>query len=56
MHITKREGLTNLSSISLFPFQFSNSYADFIKHHFGNEVCYFEKNEIIVPFEITGNR
>jgi len=56
MRIIKREGLTNLANISLFPFQFSNSYADFIKHHFGNEVCYFEKNEIIVPFEITGNR
>ena len=56
MCITNSEGLTNLASISLFPFQFSKSYANFIKHQFGNEVIYFEKNVIIVPLEITGHR
>ncbi|MFN5347882.1 MAG: hypothetical protein ACK5B3_11705, partial [Bacteroidota bacterium] len=55
MRITNFEGLTNLDSISLFPFQFSKSFANFIKHQFGNEVIYFEKNEIFVPLEVTGH-
>ena len=54
MRITNREGLTNLCDLSFFPFQFSKAYADFIKHQFGNEVLYFEKNKIIVPFEVVG--
>jgi len=56
MRITNLEGLTNLTSISFLPFHFSKSYADFMKQHFGKEVMYFEKNEIIVPLEITGHR
>ena len=54
MRIINREGLTNLYDLSFFPFQFSKAYADFIKHQFGNEVLYFEKNKIIVPFEVIG--
>jgi hypothetical protein len=54
MRITNREGLNNLSSFTFFPFPFSKAYANFIKHQFGNEVIYFEKNNIVVPLEVTG--
>lgn len=53
MRITNSEGLTNLNNFSFFPFPFSKAYAEFIKHQFGNEVLYFEKNEIVVPLEVT---
>lgn len=54
MRITNREGLTSLTNFSFFPFPFSKPYAEFIKHQFGNEVHYFEKNKIVVPLEVTG--
>ena len=56
MHITNREGLTSLSSFTFFPFPFSKAYADFIKQQFGNEVIYFEKNNIVVPLEVIGRK
>ncbi len=56
MRITNREGLNNLSSFTFFPLPFSKVYADFIKHQFGNEVIYFEKNNIVVPLEVIGRR
>ena len=56
MRITNREGLNNLSSFTFFSFPFSKAYADFIKHQFGNEVIYFEKNNIVVPLEVTSRR
>jgi hypothetical protein len=54
MSISTYSELKNRINFSILPFTFSEEYANFIKHQFGNEVIYFEKNKIVVPLEISG--
>jgi hypothetical protein len=56
MSISTYSDLKNRINFSVLPFTFSQEYANFIKHHYGNEVIYFEKNETIVPLELVGKK